>query len=259
MSRATEAVADGTPAPRYRMKDLCALSGLTRQAIHFYIQQGLLPEGTKTGRNMAWYGREHLERIELIRRLQDERFLPLKAIRAILDDETAGLAASQRGLLLEVKARLPAGITGSDPPALADLDDAAARHGVVAIDVDRLIEAGLLAVREVDGRRRVPATSLWLLDAWAQLRALGFTDEVGFSPQDLAVYEEAATQLMQREAQLLIGRLSNLPPAQVATLIDRALPIVHSAFLQFHTAAVRSFFAALDFQVSTPDAAPEVS
>ena len=39
----------------YRMKDLCEASGLPRQAIHFYIQQGLLPPGQKTGRNMAWY------------------------------------------------------------------------------------------------------------------------------------------------------------------------------------------------------------
>ena len=28
---------------RYRMKDLCEATGLPRQAIHFYIQQGLLP------------------------------------------------------------------------------------------------------------------------------------------------------------------------------------------------------------------------
>ena len=37
----------------YRMKDLCDRTGLPRQVIHFYIQQGLLPEGQKTGRNMA--------------------------------------------------------------------------------------------------------------------------------------------------------------------------------------------------------------
>ena len=33
----------------YRMRDLCSITGLSRQAIHFYIQQGLVPEGTKTG------------------------------------------------------------------------------------------------------------------------------------------------------------------------------------------------------------------
>jgi DNA-binding transcriptional MerR regulator len=258
MSRVADAAADA-PAARYRMKDLCALSGLSRQAIHFYIQQGLLPEGTKTGRNMAWYGPGHLERLELIRRLQEERFLPLKAIRALLDDETAGLAAAQRGLLLEVKARLPGKITGDDAPALASLDEAAARHGVDPVDLERLVDAGLIAVRDQDGRRMAPAASLWMLDAWAQLRALGFSDELGFAPEDLAIYEEAAAQLMQREARLLVGRLAHLPPDRVAAIIERALPVVHSAFLQFHTAAVRSFFAALDIQVPSTGTTPEAS
>jgi DNA-binding transcriptional MerR regulator len=258
MSPVARDAAEPAP-PRYRMKDLCALSGLSRQAIHFYIQQGLLPEGTKTGRNMAWYGQAHLERLDLIRRLQEERFLPLKAIRALLDDETAGLAAAQRGLLLEVKARLPGKIAGDEAPALVALDEAAARHGVDGADLERIVAAGLVPVREVDGRRMAPASSLWLLDAWAQLRGLGFSDELGFGPADLAVYEEAAAQLMQREARLLVGRLAHLPADQVAALIERALPVVHSAFLQFHTAAVRSFFAALDIQVPLAGTTPEAS
>ncbi len=71
----------------YRMKDLCERTGLLRQVIHFYIQQGLVPEGHKTGRNMAYYGEEHVERILLVRRLQHERFLPLRAIKALLNEQ----------------------------------------------------------------------------------------------------------------------------------------------------------------------------
>ncbi|MEM6956901.1 MAG: MerR family transcriptional regulator, partial [Myxococcota bacterium] len=65
--------------PPLRMRDLCKASGLERQAIHFYIQQGLLPPGIKTGRNTAVYSSEHVERLHLIRQLKEERFLPLKA------------------------------------------------------------------------------------------------------------------------------------------------------------------------------------
>ena len=57
----------------FKMKDLCERTGLERQVIHFYIQQGLLPEGKKTGRNMAYYGEQHVERVKLIRKLQHER------------------------------------------------------------------------------------------------------------------------------------------------------------------------------------------
>ena len=61
-----------------RMKDLCKATGISRQVVHFYISQGLLPPGKKTGQNMAYYSEEHVRRIELIRQLQEERFLALK-------------------------------------------------------------------------------------------------------------------------------------------------------------------------------------
>jgi DNA-binding transcriptional MerR regulator len=243
-----------TPEPMpYRMKDLCERTGLSRQAIHFYIQQGLLPEGRKTGRNMAWYGEAHVERLALIRRLQEERFLPLKAIRALLDDETAHLAASQRSLLLEVKSRLPPRLRGDDAPNAIDIADAAARHGVALAEVEQMVAAGVLPVREADGKRTIPTTSQWILDAWAQLRALGFSQDNGFTPEDIAIYEEAASALVRREATMLIGRMSHLPAAQLATLIEKALPIIHASFIQFHTTAVRTFFAAVDLQVAPGD------
>src|SRR4051812_29405876 len=90
----------------FKMKDLCARTGLPRQAVHFYIQQGLVPEGHKTGRNMAYYGPEHVERLLLVRRLQHERFLPLKAIRALLDERDDAFSPAQRRLLEDVKQHL---------------------------------------------------------------------------------------------------------------------------------------------------------
>ena len=49
---------------RYKMKDLADATGLDRQGIHFYIQQGLVPEGYKTSRNMGWYSEAHVERMK---------------------------------------------------------------------------------------------------------------------------------------------------------------------------------------------------
>ena len=66
------------------MRDLCARTGLSRQAIHFYVAQGLVEAPKKTGRTMGYYTEAHVERILLVRRLQEEHFLPLKAIRAMI-------------------------------------------------------------------------------------------------------------------------------------------------------------------------------
>jgi DNA-binding transcriptional MerR regulator len=226
------------PVTPYRMRDLCELTGLSRQAIHFYIAQGLVPEGTKTGRNMAYYGPEHVERLQLVRRLQEERFLPLKAIRALLAAETAAVDPAKRALLAEVGARLGQHST----PTLVDAAEACERRGVPMHDFDEMVELGMIAAK--DGK--VSSESLWLLEAWGQFRALGFTDKLGFSVRDLQAYESAAADIFDHESQLALARMSHLDPAELATMIERALPLVHAVLIHFHTAALKTFFAALE-------------
>jgi DNA-binding transcriptional MerR regulator len=220
------------------MKDLCELTGLSRQAIHFYIQQGLLPEGKKTGRNMAWYGPEHVERIRLVRRLQEEQFLPLKAIRAILDAETHDLDPGKRTILAEVAARLDSSLART-LPTMVDAAEACERRNVPMRDLARMAELGLVAVRG----DLVSSESLWLLDVWGQFRGLGFTEEYGFTVDDLQLYEELIAQLFKRETALVLERLPGLPPAQLAVMLERAMPLVHAVLIHFHTGAVRNFFA----------------
>jgi DNA-binding transcriptional MerR regulator len=238
-----------------RMKDLCAQTGLSRQAIHFYIQQGVVPEGRKTGRNMAWYGPEHVERLLLVRRLQEERFLPLKAIRALLGGDAGHLAETQRALLLEVRSRLPQRLTGDDPVELIPLDVAAASHGVSAADAARLVELGLIAVREQGGRRELSSSSSWVLELWGRFRAAGFTPELGFGPDDLLIFDEAVDAMFQRETQLVTERIAGLSPERVAEMVQRALPIIHAFINHLHGAAVRGFFAALGATAAAPPSA----
>lgn len=234
-------------APVYKMKDLCELTGLSRQAIHFYIQQGLVPEGKKTGRNMAYYGPEHVDRLRLVRTLQEERFLPLKAIRALLAGETAGLAPAQRNVLGEVATRLGASLGAQARPTMVDAAEACARHGVTMAELQRMVEIGLAAARPgADGRLEVSTESLWLLDIFGQLRAAGFSAELGFTPDDILIYDEAVTTLFQRETAMLVDRMEHLPPEQSAQMIAKILPLIHAIVIHLHTATVKNFFAALE-------------
>ena len=237
-------------AGKLRMKDLCAATGLSRQAIHFYIQRGLLDEGQKSGRNMAWYGPEHVERVRLIRRLQEERFLPLRAIRALLAGDTAALPAPQQRLLAEIAARLPAELGGV--ARTVRLADALARHPIERDDLERLIALGYLPVRGAGADRELPADAERLLALWAQFRALGFTAERGFTADDLAIFADATERLVAAETELLLARFADLPAADAAPLLERALPVVHATLLHFHQAAVRAVFAAQS--VRRPDA-----
>ena len=75
----------------YAMTDLASLAGVTPRTVRYYVSLGLIPAPEQAGR-AARYGEDHLRRVRLIRRLQ-EQHLPLAEIRARLssltDDEVA--------------------------------------------------------------------------------------------------------------------------------------------------------------------------
>lgn len=243
----TEAPADARF--RYRMRDLCELTGLGRQAIHFYIQRGLLPPGHKTGRNMAYYGEEHLERLRLIKKLQHERFLPLKAIKAILDDRESAFEPSQRSFLLDVKQHLARSLAaGTDRPGEAvPVDALLARLELSKEAFHRLVELELIGSRtDESGREVIAADDVWLLETWAEIQKLGFVEELGFSVDDILMYDEIVQQLFQREALLLASRISEaVPPAKAAEMVERVLPLVHGLVTGLHRAKIRNFLASL--------------
>lgn len=244
------AIAGGVDRARfpYKMKDLCELTGLDRQAIHFYIQQGLVPEGEKTGRNMAYYGPEHLERIRLVRRLQHERFLPLKAIRAVIDGDEGAFTPEQRGLLSELRPRLAA-VLGDEGPATATatvpLGPLLAAHDLTRAEAQAIADLGLLALVDAGGEPRIAGRDAWILETWGALRKAGFSRALGFDAADLAIYEDAAARLVDAEVRMLMPRLAHLPADEVAAMVERALPLVSAFVVRLHLAKVRDFFASL--------------
>jgi DNA-binding transcriptional MerR regulator len=231
----------------FKMKDLCERTGLPRQVIHFYIQQGLVPEGHKTGRNMAYYGDEHVERVLLVRKLQHERFLPLKAIRALLEERDEAFSPAQRKQLVDVRAHLgPSLRPREERPATIDATAELARLGLLSDDLEGMVDVGILAtVTGDDGRALIARDDAWLLEMWADVRRAGFTRELGFSSRDLAIYEQAIAQMFQGETQLLAPRLNAIPPADAAQMLERVLPLIHAFLARYHVARAKSFLSTL--------------
>jgi DNA-binding transcriptional MerR regulator len=235
------------PAWPYKMRDLCRLTGLPRQAIHFYIHEGLVPPGHKTGRNTARYGEVHVERIRVVRQLQNERFMPLKAIRAVLDGRDDAFTPEQRALLVDVKHRLASSL--AKPPDDAPRIEARAllaRHGLDRRDLDDLVRARVVdAVRGPRGKILVHADDAWVFELYAAVRRAGFTRELGFDARLLRIYERAVAGLFEREKKVLTERLAKLPPDRVAAMLEKAIPLVHQFFARYHSKKIRDFFAAM--------------
>ena len=67
-----------------RIGELSERSGTPVPTIKYYLREGLLPRGERTGPNQAHYGDEHLHRLRLVRALTDVGGLPIATTREIL-------------------------------------------------------------------------------------------------------------------------------------------------------------------------------
>jgi len=68
----------------FSLGELAERAGVTPRTIRYYISNGLLPGPASRGPK-ATYGRGHLDRLRLIKRLQ-EQYLPLAEIRRAIED-----------------------------------------------------------------------------------------------------------------------------------------------------------------------------
>ena len=158
------------------MSELAERSGVSAGTIRYYLREGLLGDGR--GRPCApaatWPGTppRYVERIALIKRLQEERFLPLRVIRGALDQ-----SPERVGALIE--------LPGPDPRALArercrggaHLPPASphARYGVPVNVLGRLEEIDVLS----PGRGGYRADDVQIIEAIASFRAGGYDRGAG--------------------------------------------------------------------------------
>ena len=229
-----------------KMKDVCQATGLTRQTVHYYIQAGLLPPGNKTGRNMAFYSPAHIERLHRIKQLQHERFLPLAAIKALLDerDETLdSYAPEQRAFLKAVRSNLPPRVPDQGPVDGADLVE---RGVVEAEDLEKMVEDGFVAAkRQPDGSLRVHPDDLELVALLGQLRRLGVNEDAGFEVADVRIYEDAVRRLIQAETALVMRRMAHDSPEAVATLIERSMPVINALICRLRERRIQDLLSTL--------------
>jgi DNA-binding transcriptional MerR regulator len=171
-----------------KMAELAERSGVSAATIKHYLREGLLGSGegvVKTSRNMAWYPPQFVDRLKLIKRLQEERYMPLKVIREVLEEDRVLEAAvrereCERVPRAEVEALLPADV------------------------LDRLAEIGVLTPDELG----YDTEDLRIVDAIARFRAGGYDERLGFTVYETLRYREALEPLVELEVSALLDRLT---------------------------------------------------
>lgn len=230
-----------TPAA-LRMRDLVRESGLPRETIHFYMQQGLLPAPLETGRNTAIYGPEHLERLRRIRVLQEQQFLPLRAIRAVLD-ETAGedFTPEQEDLVRRVRATLSGWVDAQQHPRVPVSSFVPKR--VPAAELRELVREGLVAIRGTIANGTVTEDDAVILECWAQFREAGLGPQQGIAPAELRLFDDAMERLVEREARMALRAYQGAPAEDLSRMVEQSAPIVGRLLVALHRKRLRRFLA----------------
>jgi DNA-binding transcriptional MerR regulator len=216
----------GTGEGLMKMSELVEASGVPGATIKHYLREGLLPEPIKTSRNMAWYRPETVERIQTIKRLQEERFMPLKAIRSVLrEDPDQALA------LLEVEDRiLDRALAGERSRTSAT--EVRRTYGMPQEVLDRLADIGILTP---NSRGYSPA-DVKIIEAISRFRAGGYDEQTGFTVYDTLRYRRALQELVKEEVDVLMDRLEgDLDPEQAARLIESGAEPLRDFIAALHT------------------------
>lgn len=222
----------------YRMAEVIKMTGASREAVRFYVNAGLLPAPHRTARNMAWYSEGQVETIKVIRTLQEEQFLPLKAIKALFDDDQnfkftprqRSIFASMREEMLNRARQSPVG-----PPSHAMAEALGLSHE----DFSELQKVG--AIR-VDPERLTPDEEE-VLRQFATLRHSGMTAARGFSARHLEIVQASADLLFEQELKLFSELLTDLRDDEIPVLMARAIPAINRIFAVLHERKLRAFVA----------------
>ena len=209
-----------------KMSQLAEASGVSAGTIKHYLREGLLPEPVRTSRNMAYYPPEFVERIRLIKRLQEQRFMPLRMIKRVLDDDPDRTRA-----LVELEDRIIERAMAGEEKRIsrAELER---RYGVPRAVIDRLAELGVLT----PSSRGYSPNDARIVEAISRFRAGGYDERIGFTVYDTLRYRDALAELVKEEVDVLLDRLTRDMDAQRAVdMIEAGAEPLHDLISALHS------------------------
>lgn len=217
---------NGANGDLLRMGELAEASGVPAPTIKHYLREGLLPEPVKTSRNMAYYPPEFVDRIKLIKQLQEERFMPLKAIKSVLDEDPERARA-----LVELEDRiLDRALAGERTRTSAS--EVRERYGMPKDVLDRLEKLEVLSPNS----RGYSPSDIKIIEAISRFRAGGYDEQIGFTVYDTLRYKTALEELVRQEVDVVMNRLAGeVSPERVVEMLESGAQPLQDLIAALHT------------------------
>jgi DNA-binding transcriptional MerR regulator len=213
-----------------KMRELSEASGVSSATIKHYLREGLLPEPVRTSRNMAYYPPEFVDRIRLIKQLQEERFMPLKLIKDVIDKDP-----ERARRLVELEDRVLERALAREGPTRVSAAELRKAYGMPKDALDKLVELGVLT----PSSRGFGANDVKIVEAISRFRAGGMDERIGFTVYDTLRYKRALDELVKEEVHVFMDRLAGEMDAEAAAeLISNGVEPLEDLMRALHSKAM---------------------
>ncbi|MGO9572321.1 MAG: MerR family transcriptional regulator [Desulfomonilaceae bacterium] len=198
-----------------KISDLVKRTQVSKQTIHYYVREGLVPRPPKFAKNVANYSESYVERIRLIKELQDHHFLPLSLIKRVLKyqkgtPERKPLLQVQTNYFRPVDQLLPADVIGEQ--------DFRKNTGLSRKWLARLEEWGVITPETREDRKVYSQDDVILGRLVVDMGRIGLGPKDGFDAEALKYYGDAfkkvATKSHEYFIQVVLGNVSPLEYSQ---------------------------------------------
>ncbi len=169
--------------------ELAVKSDVPSRTIRYYTHEGLLPAPVLKGR-LGLYGREHRARLELIKKLQKETYLPLSIIRDIVNDPEKTEVLDDN---LKLKEEVFSALGYDLQSVLFGQRELAKRAGLPFKQIRELERIGLIVAEHTSGAMKYDQH-----DVEIAKMAKKFLN-VGFSIESLALFSDILDKLADEE------------------------------------------------------------
>ena len=198
-----------------RIGQLATKAGVSAPTIKHYVKEGLLPRPVKTSRNMAYYDQSCVARINLIKRIQKERFLPLDVIKRLIEsgesyDEELELG---RAILKSHKEPLPQKLVKG-----SQVENAS---GYPLDKIALLEQNGLIFPTVKNNQKYYNEADLEIIDVMKRREELGLPFH--HSLETVRVYRDSINRAVNKDISLFINNvLGDVPTRQAIKFLTKA-------------------------------------
>lgn len=226
-----------------KISELAEKTGVPKETIHFYLREGLLPKPRKMGKNVADYDEGCVDRIGLIKELQDNLFLPLSLIKAIIKRESR---SPEMQALLRLRSEylsprqqlLNQEVIGEEAFMKAT--------GLSDKWLSRMEQWGVITPKLREDQKAYSQDDVNLAKVIVKMGELGLGPRDGFDPETLKYFMETFREIVaMSQKSYLQAALGKLSPEEFHKRSNQAVEIMSVFFYHLHRKISREAFEGL--------------